>query len=128
MHVVMQGSLQLDSGSKLAAKAACATIAARLAQVNTERQQILSSMRMGDLHTAGQLLASTDLSARSLDLMDKVAALADNAMMHKEIARHVVRVFVRQICSPAMLGTMIAESWPIFPDFHGALYAAAADA
>ena len=58
--------------------------------------------------------------------MDQVAALAENAMLHKEMARHFTRVFTWQICLPAMLGTLIAETWPVFPRLHAAVHEAAA--
>lgn len=108
------------------AKAVCDQVAAGLQEIQNERQHILAQIRMDDLRQAGQPAATNDLSARSIRLMDQVAALAENALLHKEMARHCTRVFTWQICSPAMLGTLIAGTWPVFPHFHAAVHEAAA--
>ena len=110
------------------ARAVCQKVAAGLGEIEAEREQILSRMRMADLCKAGHPLISPDLTAKNLWLMDQVAALAENAMLHKEMARHPVRVFTWQICSPSMLGDLVAALWPVFPHFHAAVFAAAADA
>lgn len=107
------------------ARAVCSQVAAGLQEIQAERQHILSQIRMDDLRQAGQPVATNDLSARSIRLMEQVAALAENAMLHKEMARQCTRVFTWQICSPAMLGTLVGDTWPVFPHFHAAVHEAA---
>ncbi len=124
----MQGTLKLEAQSRLMAKAVCRKVAAGLHEIASEREQILSHMHLADLCKAGKTLNTPDVTAKNLFLMDQVSALAENAMMQKEMARHAVRVFTWQICSPAMLGDLVAHLWPIFPHFHAAVYAAAAEA
>ncbi|KAK9826999.1 hypothetical protein WJX74_003189 [Apatococcus lobatus] len=123
----LKACLGLDDFHTKLARHAWTEASNALAQLQTERGDIMAEMDTSKMDASTLAAQVTDLgtSIGTSKLLGHVAKLSENAQMQLEVLRRAVRIFVWQICTPASLARLTCSCWPISPDLICCLQAAA---
>ena len=101
-----------------------ADFSADMAELQTSRQGIIRSIAEKDqAHSVGQRSGSAwSQSELTVQLLDDVARLKQNAAIQQEIVATMHRTFLLRICCPHVYGRLIAYFWPYHPDITRLLH------
>ena len=98
----------------------------RLSSLRAERAELIAQVNLYDAQPEAWQSTSPYARPRTGALIEQTAALAENAVLEREVLRHAARVFAWQVCSPDAVARAICHYFPALPNSLVALQAIAA--